>query len=136
MERLVSPAFWQSLAYKFLSIFFRSLYASPGLLVNYFPYVFQYQVFKGTAEDSLLTLTFAKSTTGTPLSKAISIYAFDNPMYVELSYDGTNFDNPIEIPAGRFFHFSSAARRARVQNKTIGLDARFQLIVWYLISIY
>ena len=95
-----------------------------------------YQVFKGTAENSPLTLTYAKSTTGTPLSKAVSIYAFDNSMYISFSYDGLTYANQIEIPSGRFFHLSVTARSAQVQNKTAGLNARFQVIVWYVISVY
>jgi hypothetical protein len=95
-----------------------------------------YQVFKGTAEDAAITLTFAKSTVDAAISKAITVYTFDNAMNVELAYDGTNYEGAIEIPPNQMFHFSQRALTARVYNKTAGVDARFQFIAWYVISDY
>ena len=128
--------FWTIIFWKLASLFAWWLYADPGLIASYYPFIFMYQVFKGTAEDAAMNLIFAKTTKGPPLSKAISIYAFDNTVYMRLSYDGTNYSSPIEIPSGRFFHFSESARRAQVYNKTAGTNVRFQFIAWYVVSKY
>ena len=136
MKKLFSLKFWGCIAWRMTPALFQWIYANPGLIASYFPAVFTYQVFKGTAEDSAMTLTFAKTTSGVALSKAITVYGWDNPMYIQLSYDGTNYSGSIEIPTGSFFHFSQTARAAKVYNKTAGNDARFQLIAWYVISKY
>lgn len=134
MKKLLQ--FSKMLFWKAASLFAWWLYANPGLIASYYPYIFMYQVFKGIAEDAALNLIFSKSTKGPPLSKAITIYAFDNSLYFRLSYDGTNYDTPIEVTPGRFFYFSQAARRAQIYNKTAGSNARFEFIAWYVISAY
>lgn len=136
MRRLFSKTFWSSLIWRIVPIFWQSLFADPGFVTNYFPFIFMYQVFQGTSEDAALNLIFSKTTGGAAISKAITIYTFDNAMYIELSYDGTNYDDPIEIPAQQFFHFSYAARTARIYNRNVGADATFQFIIWYVISQY
>lgn len=128
--------FWTSIFWKFVSLVAWWLYSDPGLIASYYPFIFMYQVFKGTAEDVAMNLIFAKTTSGPPLSKAITVYGFDNSLYFRLSYDGTNYSSPIEVSPGRFFHFSQAARRAQIYNKTAGLNARFQFIAWYVVSEY
>jgi len=112
------------------------VYADPGLVSSYFSFVFMYQIFKGTAEDAPITLTFAKSTADAPLSKAITIYSFDNALNIRLAYDGINYEGVIEVPANRHFHLSQRARSAQIYNKTVGVNARFQFIAWYVISDY
>jgi len=134
MKRLIQ--FSKSLFWKLASLFAWWLYADPGLIASYYPFIFMYQVFKGTAEDAALSLIFSKTTKGPPISKAITMYSFDNSLYFRLSYDGTNYDTPIEVSPGRFFQFSQAARRAQIYNKTAGLNARFEFIAWYVISPY
>ena len=128
--------FWTIIFWKLASLVAWWLYADPGLSASYYPFIFMYQVFKGLAEDAAMNLIFSKTTKGPPLSKAISIYAFDNTIYLRLSYDGTNYSSPIEIPSGRFFYFSESARRAQVYNKTAGTNVRFQFIAWYVVSKY
>lgn len=136
LSKIFSISHWRSLLWRLTSVFATWVFASPGLVVNYFPWIFMYQVFKGTAEDAAMNLIFAKTTLGPPLSKAITVYAFDNDLYMQLSYDGVNYSEAVEIPSGQFYHFSQTARSARVYNQTAGQDARFQFIAWYVISEY
>ena len=96
----------------------------------------EYQTFDSSTSDIPLVLTFVKTTVAAPLSKAISVYAFDNNLLLELSIDGTNFDNPIEISSQVTYYLNASARAARVRNKTVGLNTRFQLTAWYIISPY
>jgi len=134
MKKIIQ--FWIVVFWKFLSLFAWWLYADPGLIASYYPFIFMYQVFRGSAEDSAMNLIFAKTTKGPPLSKAITVYSFDDSLYFRLSYDGTNYSSPVEIPSGRFFHFSESARRAQIYNKTAGTNVRFQFIAWYVVSKY
>jgi hypothetical protein len=134
--KIFTKTFWIVVFSKLISLFPMWVYADPGLVSSYFPFIFMYQVFKGTAEDAAITLTFAKTTAGPPLSKAISVYAFDNACYIKLSYDGTTYSEPIEIMVGEFFHFSQTARKVQIYNQTAGQISRFQLIAWYVISQY
>ena len=128
--------YWVSVLWKLVSLVAWWIFADPGFTTSYYPFIFMYQVFKGIAEDAALNLIFAKTTSGPPLSKAVTVYAWDNNLYVRLSYDGVSYSAPIEIPNGRFFYFSQSARRAQIYNKTAGLNARFQFISWYVISPY
>lgn len=124
--------------WKIFPLFARWVFADPGLdpMCSYCPFIFMFQVFHGTAEDSYLALTFVKSTADRAISKAITVQSFDNPVTIQLSYDGTNYEAEIDIEGNEYWHKNFSCKGARIKNQTVGLNARFQFIAWYVVSEY
>lgn len=90
--------------------------------------VFMYRVFTGNCTDEYTVMSFDTKT------KAIYIWAYDNPLYLQVSYDGTNYDTSIEVAADTLLKLSLSGLRARVINKVAGDVARYQLVAWHQIA--
>jgi hypothetical protein len=94
-----------------------------------YAYVFMYRVRAGTATDSYVELEFDTKT------KLITVDVWDYDIYVQFSYDGTNYDSAIEVSADADpLNLPLAALKARVINKSTGQNARYQVVGWYQIS--
>jgi len=95
-----------------------------------YSYVFMYRTYSGTAGDGYTNLEFDKKT------KLIYAWTWAADMYIQVSYDGTNYDSPIEITADTEIPIKLplAGLKARVTNKVSGESPRYQVIAWYSIS--
>lgn len=113
--------------WKFRLLALLSLFGAYPGTVSY-NYVFMYQSFAGTAADTYTVHTFETK------SKAIYVWSWTNPLYIQVSYDGTNYDGAVEIAADTLMKLSLSGEKVRVINKVAGDDARYQVVAWYQIA--
>ena len=89
------------------------------------PAYYRYEVEAGNGAAGWVTTTFAII----PISAMLDITVWDNRLNIQLSYDGVNFGETIEIDnSDPPVQFPFAARAFRVQNTTAALVARYQVI--------
>jgi len=74
---------------------------------------FLYQVIEERI-SGIHTITLSKTTDGPPISKAIWIPPSNIRFYLALSYDGTNFDQNMEIMPHQPYRLSGVARAVRI----------------------
>ena len=74
---------------------------------------FLYQVIEEQI-PGIYTITLSKTTDGPPISKAIWIPPSNIRWFLALSYDGTNFDQNIEIMPHTPYRLSGVARAVRI----------------------
>jgi len=61
----------------------------------------------------------------------VDIWIWDNAAIVKGSFDGTNFDDEIEIPANVAVSIDVCWLAFDIKNKTAGAVARYQVIGWF-----
>jgi len=74
---------------------------------------FLYQVIEEQL-SGIYTITLSKTTAGPPISKAIWIPPSNIQWFLAISYDGTNFDQNIEIMPHTPYRLSGVARAVRI----------------------
>jgi len=81
----------------------------------------------GTAADAWSgTLSFPAVTS------VLDVWVWDNPLNIQRSIDGgTTWQDAIEIPNGGSMSVNTQTDAIRVQNKTAGLNSRYQIVGWY-----
>jgi len=61
----------------------------------------------------------------------LDIWVWDNPMIFKRGPEGGIEEDEIELDADSFYSFDAETEFIFVKNKTVGLDARYQIVGWY-----
>lgn len=61
----------------------------------------------------------------------VDVFIFDNAAMVKRTRNGTNWDDPFEVPANTCFSFECKTHSINIENKTAGSIARYSIVGWY-----
>lgn len=92
-----------------------------------------YEKFSGNASNAYgAKISFSKVT------KQVDVTAWDNNLDFTASYDGeeTHFEGDIEVPASAVLPTPLACKAVKVRNHTSGQVARYEIVAWYMPSMY